>query len=257
MRCALAVLLFGGIAGQALAVDVTICIDPEPPPSAYWVRDAHLNKTNVLTGSSIELIRLAFQKIGKNVTFIGDLPWVRCMKSVQEGTIDFAMDAYFDEERAKTFSYSVPYQQLTPQVYFDAIRPVSIQVKADLKKYKGCGQIGWSYRHYGLEPGDLDVGVNHLEQLVAKLKAGRCDYFIEELETVAGYRILGFDYLNDPRIIHGPVTDAIGPRRYLITSKGSVASKMLPKINAELSSMIDSGQAAKIFAKYSNQPVFK
>jgi len=251
------VLVGSSVAAKALAADITACIDPEPPPSAYWVRDAQQNKTDVLTGSSIELIRTVFERLGLNVTFIGNLPWARCVKSVENGTIDFAMDAYFDDERAKLFTYSIYYQQLTPQVYFDAQRPVNIQVKADLKKYRGCGLIGWSYKHYGLNAEDLDVGVNRMDLLFAKLKAGRCDYFVEELEAIAGYRILGVDYLSDPQIMHGPVTDAIGPKRYLITGKNSAAAKLIPKINLELSKLIESGQAAKIFAKYLNQPITK
>ncbi len=244
-------------AGRALASDITACIDPEPPPSAYWVRDAQQHKTDVLTGSSIELVRTVFERLGLSVTFIGNLPWARCVKSVEAGTIDFAMDAYYDEDRAKLFLYSVYYQQLTPQVFFDAQRPINVQVKADLKKYRGCGLIGWSYRHYGLNPEDLDVGVNRMDLLFAKLKAGRCDYFVEELEAVAGYRILGIDYLGDPEIMHGPVTDAIGPKRFLITGKKSAAAKLIPKINQVLSKLIESGQAARIFAKYLNQPLTK
>jgi len=252
LRLTWLLLLTGGYADSAFANDITVCIDPEPPPSAYWVRDAQNNKTDVLTGSSIELFRTVFEKLGYNAVFIGNLPWARCMKSVELGTIQYAMDAYFDEERAKTFLYSISYQQLTPQVFFDVQRPIQAQVKADLKKYKGCGLIGFSYKHYGLAPADMDLGVNHLEQLVTKLKAGRCDYFVEELEVISGYSMIGINYLNDPRIVHGPVNDAIGPKKYLMAKKNSTAAQLMPRINDELSTLINAGQAAKIFARYAN-----
>jgi ABC-type amino acid transport substrate-binding protein len=96
---------------------------------------------------------------------------------VQEGKIDFAMDAYFSDDQAKLFDYSHHYNNLTPQVFCRAERPARVTRIADLKKYRGCGMLGASYAHCGLKVEELDLGVNTYEALLSKLKAGGCDYF--------------------------------------------------------------------------------
>ena len=232
------------------AQEVSICADPDPPPWTYWVRDSQDAKTNTFTGSSVDTFTIAFARLGTKIRFIGDLPWARCLQMVQEGKIDFAMDAYYSAERAKVFQYSRHYNTLTPQVFYRAQKPVRVRVVADLKNYKGCGMLGASYEHYKLAATDLDLGVNTYEGMMAKLKAGRCDYFVEELEVIAGYKKLGRDLLGDSDLLHNAVSDASAPAYHLIAAKGSAAAQMLPSLNSALEAMIQSKELARIWKKY-------
>lgn len=223
---------------------VTVCADPEPPPWTYWVRDSQGKPTEVFVGASVDIVRATFSRIGINVRFLGQYPWSRCLKMVEDGEVDFAMDGYFDPERAKRFAYSDHYNTLTPQVFYRTDKPVKIATAADLKKYRGCGMNGASYAHYGLRSEDLDLGSSY-EPMIAKLKAGRCDYFVEELEVIAGYRLRGNDYLSDAAMRYGPVPGAKAPAKHLLTAINGPQTTLLPRLNKALASVVRSGEAAK------------
>lgn len=242
---------------QAQTQTISVCADPDPPPWTYWMRDADNKKTTVFVGSSVDTFKSVFERLGMSVSFIGNLPWARCLKMVQEGKIDFAMDAYYDSERAKVFAFTRHYNTLTPQVFYRKQKPVNIASRNDLKRYKGCGMIGASYAHYGLLPDQLDLGVNTYEGMITKLKAGRCDYFVEELEVIAGYKKLGRDFLNDPDMQHAAVPDAVAPAKHLIAVRGGRAEKLLPKIDEILEGMAQSGELGRIWKKHAPDTAFK
>ena len=94
------------------------------------------------------------------------------------------------------------------------------------------------------------MSYNEFKQLFAKLKAGRCDYFVEELEAIAGFKLLGFNYLDDPEIKHGALTDVEGARLFLIAGKHSSSARLVPEIDRVLQGMLASGEVARIIAKY-------
>jgi ABC-type amino acid transport substrate-binding protein len=240
----MALLAFAARAGEGHSVSV--CADPDPPPWTYWKRDASGQKGTEFVGSSVDTLRAAFAAIGKTVEFHGEYPWARCLTMVEAGQVDFAMDAYFDTERARRFAYSRHYNTLTPQVFFRANKPLQIERVLDLKKYVGCGMIGASYVHYSLAPEDLDLGVGY-GGLIKKLKAQRCDYFVEELEVIAGYQFIGVDYLADPQLRHAPVPGAKAPAKHLLAAKNSPAAALMPKLNAAIANLVKSGEAARMW----------
>ncbi len=253
---ALALLPTTAVAAPADGV-VKVCADPDPPPWTYWTRDASGKKTEAFTGASVDLVRTIFNRLGVRVDFTGNVPWVRCLKLVEAGEFDYAMDAYADPERAKRFAYSAHYNTLTPQVFFRQDKPLEIRSVTDLKRYQGCGMIGASYAHYGLKPDDLDLGVTTYEAMIRKLKAGRCDYFVEELEVISGYKYLGEDHLRDPALAHAAVPNARAPAKHLIAALGSPAAKLLPEFNKELAAIIKSGAAADIWRRHAPDLPYK
>jgi len=238
-------------APEPASASASVCFQPEIPPRGYFLRDRAGQKTAILTGASVDVLRTALSRIGLNVDFRVDLPWKRCLALVEAGSVDFAMDAYFDTERARRFLYSQPYWRLTPQVYFLAKAPLAINGAADLKRYRGCGMGGWSYQHYGLATADIDVGSFDFQALFKKLKAGRCQYVVEELEVVEGLKTLGDDFLADKDLAHGPVHGAVGPATYLIACKDARHVALMNKLNEQLAAMTQSGETMQIWKKYS------
>lgn len=231
--------------------EISICADPDPPPWTYWKRDSKNEpiKTEFF-GFSVDVLTAAFAKMNVKIKFVGNQPWARCLVMVREKQIDFAMDGYFDTERAKVFDYSDHYHTLTPQIYFNAKAPMSVKTVEELKKFKGCGMIGASYAHYGLAEGDLELGVNGYPALIEKLKLGRCKYFVEELEVIGGYKYIGTDYLKDPMIKHRSIKGAKAPSKYIFSAKNSEASKLIPQFNQALAGLIKSGEAKKFWNKH-------
>lgn len=246
----LVMLATASIAVSAQPGSVSVCADPDPPPWTYWVRDAEGKRSTRFVGFSVDMLDAAFTRIGHPVRFIGNLPWARCLLLVEHGDIDFAMDAYYDEDRAKRFAYSIPYNTLTPQVFYVQRRPVVVARTADLKKYRGCGMIGASYAHYDLRSEDLDLGVVTYQAQVQKLKGNRCDYFVEELEVIAGFRLLGSDILRDAELQHGPVPGARAPAKHLLAGRGGAAARLMPEIDAALAELVRTGKAERFWRKH-------
>jgi len=236
--------------GVAPARPLTACLDPDPPPWSYWVRDAQGRKTQQLAGFSIDLMRAVFGRIGRNIVFDGGMPWARCLNAVEQGDVDFAMDGYYSSDRAQHFAFSISYSTLTPQVFYSWQRPITINSAEDLSRYRGCGLIGANYSHYRLPPRALELGVNQYSKLIEKLLGGRCDYFVEELEVMAGFKALGDNYLDDPRVVHGPVPGAQAPSKHLLTRLGGPGAALLPALNAELAASIKDGEAQTIWRRH-------
>jgi polar amino acid transport system substrate-binding protein len=249
--------LMAACTAQPAGPPYTVCADPDPPPWVYWQRDARGRPTERLLGSSIDLVSAAFERMKLPVRFIGDQPWARCLRSVQAGEIDFALGAYRDAARERQFAYSVHYNTLTPQVYYSRRKPIKVQGVADLKAYRGCGMLGASYAHYGLSDSQLDLGVNNYPRLIAKLKAGRCDYFVEELEVISSYKLLGTDLLADPDIERQGLPGAQAPAKHLVTSLKGRGQTLLPRLNEALQALIDSGQAAVIWTRHAGDMPYR
>jgi len=233
-----------------------VCLEPEPPPWSYWARDAQGNKTKELTGFSVELMRKVFERAGLKIKFEGSLPWARCIRSVSWGEIDFAMEMYYTDERARTFAFSHSYNTLTPQIYFLKSLPVTANKPADLKRYRGCGVRDVSYQHYGVNSKDLDLSVD-VETAVYKLKGGKCDYFLEELEELEGYRLMGKDFASDPALASAPAPWAQPPTSHLVARRNSPAAALMPRIDLAIDQMISSGEAARLWARFSSAASYR
>jgi len=232
------------------AASVSACAEPSNgPPWLYAVKDAAGRDTGELAGFTPDVVRQAFASMGLEVRLRGDLPLIRCMEMVANHQIDFAIGVYRDPERAKQFAYSTPYKILTPQIFFSASHPIVVRSVQDLAHYHGCGRHGWSYAHYGLKEHDLDKGTSTYKAMVMKLKAGRCDYFPEELEVMTT-QLLGKDsFMNDPDLLHVPIAGAVAPSKHLVAAQGTEAARLLPRFNAALAAMIKSGEFKALWKK--------
>lgn len=232
------------------ALTVTACAEPSKgPPWLYPVTDATGKPTGELAGFTADVVRKAFASFKVELRLRGDLPLIRCLAMVAAHEIDFAIGPYYDSERARVLAYSTPYRVLTPQIFYSARRPITVRSIDDLARYRGCGRHGWSYVHYGIKPGTLDTGTSTYAALIQKLKAGRCDYFPEELE-VLGTQVPGKNsYLNDPELLHVAIAGAAAPGKHVVAAKEGAAARLLPRFNAALAAMIQNGEYEALWKK--------
>lgn len=235
----LAAWLTGLVLTPAWAQTLNVCteIDDFPPFNFRSVRE---DKRIIgdSRGSSIAMLAQIAHSLRLDVR-LRRLPWARCMLAVETGQADLALDAYYDRERARRFDFSQPYARLTPHIFYyrpsfpDGLPSTRL---AELKQLAGCGIHGYSYAHYGAGAQQLDQKADTHEQLVEKLKAGRCDYFVEELEVIRGFALTGRNFLADPMLATEPVPDAQAPQLHLLLSRRSrLAQQLKPAINAEIS----------------------
>lgn len=229
---------------------VSVCIDPEPPPWSYWKRDKDGKPTKELTGFSVEVVQRVFRALGRQVRFRTDEPWQRCVHDISQHKTGFVMDLYKEGSRVKELVFSIPYDTLTPQIFTRRDHPIEVKSAADLKRYKGCGVVGGAYAHYGLDKDELDISANGYAGAVQKLKSGYCDYFVEELEILAGFQLGHENFLSDPEIAHHPLTWVPRPSMHLATSPESPDAALMPKIDAEIEHLGKTGELAALWRKY-------
>jgi len=227
---------------------ISVCIDPEPPPWSFWKQGD--DGTRELSGFSVELVRRLFHGAGREIRFATEVPWSRCVHDMRVNKTGFGMDLYQEGPHVAETLYSVRYNTLTPQVFTSRSHPITVNSPADLKRYKGCGINQGAYEHYGLEAKDLDLSANGYAGVVQKLKGGHCDYFVEELEILAGLRMSHEDYLDDPDIEHHPLKGVKPPSLHLATARDGLDSALIPKLNAEIEAMDKSGELAALWRKY-------
>lgn len=254
LRLLLLVALGGG--ATVAHAELTLCGDPDPPPSLYWVKDGAGRRTGEVAGYSVDLLRLVLAPLHQELRFVG-MPWVRCLREVELGHIDFAMGGYFDAERAKRFDFSRHYRSLTPQVFYRAHAGIEIRAKDDLKKYRGCGMAGNSYAHYGLAASALQISNRGYEGMVRMIERGRCDYFVEELELIRNFRFLGKDILALPELARAELADVAPPSAHLLTRKGGAAARLLPEINAGIDRLVTSGEAQRLWLRHGGALPFR
>ncbi len=248
--CLLALTATVANATDTQAKPLTACGEPGiGPPWLY--RTPGLPQQ--LNGFLVDLWPPLFAKLGVELKLIGDLPFKRCLRAVASGEIDFALAAYYDDERGKTLAFSKPYKTFTPQVFFRKAQPLQISDRAGLKRWRGCGKNGSTYAHYGLGPGDLDQGARNYQQLIEKLLLGRCDYFVEEIEVIEQWELGKVDHLATPGLAHAPLSDVSPPAFHVVAARGSAAAELLPRLDAAFAEATRKGEVARHWKRHAGK----
>ena len=236
----------GAAAQNRNAEELTGCASNTPP---FVVM-----KSGVATsGLSFELFQFVARQMGR-APKVGELPWARCLSDVKAGRIDVAIDAYEDADRRRSFLYSSAYYTLTPQIFYrrsasNSIFPVS-NVK-DLGALKGCGVHEYTYEHYDLDARTLDRGATNNLQMLQKLKYGRCDFALEELEYIIGSRDYSPSWLDETDIQSFRPTWARGPTLHFLVGKAHVhGEELMREVNSGIDSARKTGAAKALQTEY-------
>lgn len=208
-------------------------------------------------GFSVELLGKVAVGLGRTAR-IQELPWARCLRDVEAGRIDVAVDAYDDVARRTKFVYSMPYYSLTPQVFYipgatEGGAPVS-SAQA-LQKLRGCGVHEYTYEHYGLRTPQMDRNAKTNHQALRKLLAGRCDYAVEELEYIIGGRQTVADWPDESTIRSYRPAWAQAPQlHFLIGKKRPDAGTLAARLDAEIVALESSGWLKQLRQQYFGTP---
>jgi polar amino acid transport system substrate-binding protein len=166
------------------------CDDASGYPPFPYVQQRLENGHEVVAGYSIDYLDELGRRSGHPVT-IEATTWRRCMGLVAEGSIDIALDAAWNAERARTYVTTQPYYELTPVLVYDRARPPpAVATEADLRKLRLCGLDGYTYSYLGLPDELIDRGARTMELAAAKLVAGHCDVFVSSAEVQIGARLM-------------------------------------------------------------------
>lgn len=244
IACAMLALASGG--GASAQQALTACAS-HTPPFLMFERGAPV------AGFSYELLQWVSKQVGRELRVI-EVPWTRCLNEVKAGRIDLVIDAYEDADRRKSYLYSSPYHTLTPQIFYrvasrnEMTRVTSVQ---DLAKYKGCGVRDFTYEHYDLDASKLDLGAADDQRMLQKLKAGYCDYAVEELEYIVGGRASTAMWPDESDLDSFRPTWARGPKVHFLTGKrNGGALALLAKVDQAIASAEKSGLSGALRKKY-------
>ena len=243
--CAAAILC-GGLPIQAAPLD--ICDDDGGwPPYTY----ADPKDVNNVIGAATDLIKEILMKSGFEPK-IKLMPWKRCLEEVEKGKSAMLLNASYNEERAKKYLISLPYYTINSGLFYLNKRfpeKPKIASIAEMSKYSFCGLLGYNYTMYNIPADKLDTGAKNEKQRFDKLRAGRCDFAVGDIEILKGFTVVqGLD-LNGIDSIPVP-EDKPKAFHMLITRAPSGGEKLLKTLNDGLEQFKKDGSYEKIFKKY-------
>ncbi len=254
----LAALLFGlSLPAHASGDTVTVCDDSaEWPPFTYTPRNPAGDKAGAVTGYSVEVIGDILRRA--DIDFdIRLVPWARCLAETRSGQMQIVLNAYVTPDRLQDYLISKPYLTLTPHFFYDRRKfPDGLGglTPAELKRYAGCGMRGFVYDQYGIKPGELDQSSSSYDILQRKLMASRCDYFPETIEAIAGFKVIGKDYLADSRLAYIPLPGNARLRaHFLVTRNHPRAYELLKALDTGIDRLEQSGQLKSLMKRYTGR----
>ncbi|POZ62008.1 substrate-binding periplasmic protein [Chromobacterium alticapitis] len=178
---------------------VKICVDAEEwPPFFYYQRqNGQITTRNI--GYTVDYLQAIFGA-AKQKYALTRMSWARCQAEVKYGSQDMTLDGVSNPEREQAYLLSKPYYHTTGIYFFSRARPApKVNSRADLKTLRVCGQHGYSYQPYGLEPTDVDTTPYTLAAAMMLLKTDHCDAVLEEKEVAIGMAKIGMtNYLAHP-----------------------------------------------------------
>ena len=189
------------VASQAHAdLDVKACGEPFPP---YIHHQADDENNQALSGLHVALFDRLRRDTGIDIQ-ADIIAWKRCLKSVaefdQQG-YEIALDATFNEERARDFYFVGPVYSASSAVFYSSQRhPNGLLIPdsekpldsiAEMQHYRICGALGWNYDVYydvhGLpRTAEIDETPGPLGNVFKKIASDRCDVFESTTSLIAG-----------------------------------------------------------------------
>ncbi|QEL54496.1 amino acid ABC transporter substrate-binding protein [Chromobacterium paludis] len=182
-----------------LPATIKICVDVEEWPPFFYYQRQNGQATARNIGYTVDYLQAIFGAARQNYS-ITRKSWVRCLADAKSGLFDMTLDGVNTPEREQAYWISKPYYYTTGIYFFARARPQPrVNAMGDLKKLRICGQRGYAYKRFGVEPSEVDTTAYTLAAAMAQLKAGHCDVVPEEKEVAIGMAKIGMtNYLDHP-----------------------------------------------------------
>jgi polar amino acid transport system substrate-binding protein len=248
----------GNVVQQPLREDslIDVCDDvAEFPPYTYYKREG-ARKTDTVAGMTYDIAAaiLARHKLKFRVQLV---PWKRCEEGVKVGMYAMALNGSLNAERAAALYMVGPHAERRNYYFYSREHhPAGLDIRdmADLRKYRVCGVYGYNYEApYDLPVGFMDKGALDYESLVTKVLVNRCDLFLEGLEIMQGFKLVGRPFMDDPRLTGKPMPLAGNPTAsfyFMVSRKHPLGRALADLFTRELEQMKKSGELKSIRERY-------
>lgn len=227
------------------------CVEEtEYPPFNYFIRQNGI-KTSTLSGYDIDLLELAFKPIGIDYEVLA-LPWSRCLKNVQNGSIDAAMSASLNKQRAADYIPSVAYYYLTPSYFYlkaDLGEQFHINDINQLAEFGTvCGINGFNYDNFYWHKDTPINRINSLHNLPEMLLKHRCKFFIDHKEIMMGTLTLTQDSNLLNLLAWKVVPNTQLEPFYMLISKSSIHRELITReFNRQVNNMRKNNQLEPLY----------
>ncbi|WP_409422814.1 transporter substrate-binding domain-containing protein [Pseudaeromonas sp. ZJS20] len=234
-------LLLGG-AAAACERPLSVGYDQWPP---YHYRQAD----GQMAGFAIEVLEGVAKRMGCALQY-KERPWRRVLLEVEAGTTDVAMEAYYNDERARIASFSEPYNPSSAHLW---VRQGSQLPQSDLKLLVESGfRLGVTKSFFygpqmqGLRHHANVEEVEDEQQNYAKLLKGRLDGFLGD--TLATRWAIDHQGLAN-QIQRADLVVYQAPAAFML-SKKSVSPAQVSAFNQALLAMKQDGSYQAILDRY-------
>jgi polar amino acid transport system substrate-binding protein len=232
---------------------IGVCGDSgEWPPYVYFERE-NGEKTDRATGFSIDLVEEILTAEGIDYE-IGMVPWKRCLHEVEGGAnYQVVLDATYSEERSRSYYYSRPYYTIRPYYFYsrrDHPDGLDIWWPEDLKQYRISGVSGYNYADFHLTSNDIYSLVKDQDTLVRHVLNQRCDLFPEWFEVLAGFSVVGKDFLADPDLGYAPVPGLGETRAHMLFTRNETGKRLRRLVDRGIGKLEASGRLKELLLKY-------
>ncbi|MDR3482011.1 MAG: transporter substrate-binding domain-containing protein [Burkholderiaceae bacterium] len=229
----------------------------EYPPYLFIQHDT---QGGSLVGLTIDTLQASLKRVGKPPAKIEKLPWLRCLKLVEVGDIDVALNVPTAQIDPKPYRISEPYA-VVHSVYIasriNSPHGLKIRTVEDLKKYRICGLLGIRYDSYGIDTGTVDAGSGNYLSLINKLNAGHCDLFLEKREIMDGLQARSQELrtaFNSSSLVQTPLPeDSPLGLHFAVSRRIQDSEALLEQINAGIAILKRTGQLNKWMPSYLKQ----
>ncbi len=217
-----------------------------------WGAISQRNENGALSGIAVEVAEKVFSQLAVKLKLGDILPWKRQQYYLETGEIDLVIAAYYNDDRAKIFSYSDPYHTDDIRVFVHKDRLFDFKNLHSLKGKLGLRPLGGTYGN------QFDkFAVDHLnieeyfytEYGMKRLHSKRVDFLVlallDGLLTAKKYGI-------SANIVPLPKNVTQLPIHFLLSNK-SPCIKLLERINHILTELKASHFIKNLEKKYLRQ----
>ncbi len=243
----------------ATAAPVRACgAEVEFPPFLFNQQPGNLISS---TGIVVDLLQLTMQQAGLPDAQIERLPWLRCLKLVESGIVDIALNVPTAQIDPKPYYITEPYSEVHSIYYYSTSkRPAGLHIKdlEDLKHLRICGLMGNRYESYGIDSSKVDTGATTYAAMVGKLNMGFCDVIVEKQEIIDSLMSRDKELaalFGANNLARKPLPEELPlGLHFAISRRSSKAQMLLNQLNATISNGRKSNLIEQIHNSYLSKP---
>ncbi|MGQ5524345.1 substrate-binding periplasmic protein [Chitinimonas sp. PSY-7] len=255
MRCWLTPLFLLALQVPVKA-EIRGCISDVPNPPFGFLKPNSAAKQEV-GGLGVDVLQAALKRSGLEPATISVLPWQRCLRLVEAGSLDIVLNVPTAQVNPAPYFITEPYYTVHSVYFFSTkLHPKGIDIVNldDLNRHKVCGLLGYSFDGYGLDSSAVDTGSKDYASLIRKLNAGRCDLFIDKKEIIESmYRL-------DPQLQAQMLATSLVSRslpeempmqfHFAISRRKSGAEELRKQLDTGVAELTQRGEVTKMMTRY-------